>query len=186
MTDIKWINAEEISDESFNRLVADFSCPIDEDIEHFIKDTTDDIRSGATAMRKLAKTRIYLAFIDGNVVGYYATAVKVFDLSSASNALRKEWTGFSNNKTVPAYLIGQLSKNYFNDFDKLIAGKTLLNSALDTIRACHKAVGCKIVFLECQDTPKLHNFYKEHGFVRFGNKSSKGLYTYFHDLSSNI
>jgi predicted GNAT family N-acyltransferase len=83
----------------------------------------------------------------------------------------KNIDGFSNTvQAAEAILIGQLGKNanYRSD----IAGQTILARALDTVYEIHELVGGRIVYLECEDHPKLIDFYTRNGF-RYLQKSGK-------------
>lgn len=68
-------------------------------------------------------------------------------------------------------LIGQIGKNYNNGYDKLISGDMLLKLACDRIRKAQEVLGGRFVFLECEDNPKLKEFYESNGFVCFGKRN---------------
>lgn len=72
---------------------------------------------------------------------------------------------------VSAPLIGQIGKNFCNEYDKLITGDELLKIALDKIFEAQQIVGGKIVYVECEDTPALIDFYQSNGFVISGERS---------------
>ncbi len=71
----------------------------------------------------------------------------------------------SRQYIVPAILIGQLGKNYFegNNFE-------LLGLALEKIKTLQKEMGGKLVYLECEDKQKLIEFYEKNGFTQFGKR----------------
>lgn len=97
------------------------------------------------------------------IIGYFTLTYKL--LHASRNKLSKNWqkrmarfgTYDTNLKkyAVPAPLIGQLSKNYTDGLDKMITGDELLKMAFDKIFDVQMIVGGRIVFLECQDEPKL-------------------------------
>jgi len=64
-----------------------------------------------------------------------------------------------------------LGKNFCNEYDKLITGDELLKIALDKIFEAQQIVGGKIVYVECEDTPALIDFYQSNGFVISGERS---------------
>lgn len=70
--------------------------------------------------------------------------------------------------TVTAPLIGQLGKNL--QYPQLISGDELLYLACTEVRKAQKIVGGKFVYLECEDTDKLLDFYSRNGFVPFGKR----------------
>ena len=71
---------------------------------------------------------------------------------------------------MSAPLIGQLGKNFANSYNTLISGDELLKLALDKVKKMQEIVGGKIVYLECEDKPRLIDFYSENGFVNFGKR----------------
>lgn len=68
-------------------------------------------------------------------------------------------------------LIGQLAKNYTNNYDTLITGDQLLSFACDKIKEFQLSLGGKMAYLECEDTPGLVAFYERNGFYRFANRN---------------
>ena len=71
---------------------------------------------------------------------------------------------------LSAPLIAQLGKNYSNGYNKLILGEELLKMACDKITEVQLTVGGKVAYLECEDKPKLTEFYSRNGFVDFGKR----------------
>ena len=67
-------------------------------------------------------------------------------------------------------LIGQLAKNYANGVDALISGDALLRLECNIVQEAQRMIGGKMVYLECENSSGLKNFYKENGFVEFGNR----------------
>jgi len=67
-------------------------------------------------------------------------------------------------------LIAQLGKNYADGCDKLIKGADLLQMACDEVRTAQRIIGGKMVYLECEDTPKLIDFYTSNGFREFSRR----------------
>ena len=82
---------------------------------------------------------------------------------------------FSDDKekdscTIPAILIGQLSKNFKDGNDTLISGAELLQMAIDKVKQVQYMIGGKFVYLECEDKERLLEFYTTNGFVSFGKR----------------
>lgn len=75
----------------------------------------------------------------------------------------------SYNIALP--LIGQIGKNYKNEYNKLITGDILLKLACDKIKVAQGILGGRFVFLECEDKQKLREFYESNGFVCFGKRN---------------
>lgn len=68
-------------------------------------------------------------------------------------------------------LIGQIGKNYKNNYNELISGDVLLKFAFEKIKQVQEIVGGRFVFLECEDKPRLKEFYESNGFVCFGKRN---------------
>lgn len=68
-------------------------------------------------------------------------------------------------------LLGQIGKNYKNKYNELITGDILLKLAIDKIKEAQYILGGRFIFLECEDKPKLREFYEENGFVCFGKRN---------------
>lgn len=101
----------ECGKEIFEHIIHDFSCPPNEDVEHFLKQT-------AITNQNMGISRTNLVFLADEqtpiLLGYYSLALQVLDLSHiVSKSLRKKITGFKRENKLGAavYLIGQLGKN---------------------------------------------------------------------------
>ena len=101
-------NGEDI----FNKAAQNFSCPLNEDVEHFLKQT-------ALTNQLMGISRTSLIYTNNKteplLLGYYSLALQVLDLSNiSSKTMRKKITGFKRENKLGAaiYLIGQLGKNY--------------------------------------------------------------------------
>ena len=71
---------------------------------------------------------------------------------------------------VNAPLIGQLGKNFNNNYNELITGDELLKIACNQVKLIQRVVGGKFVYLECENHPRLIEFYETNGFVNFGTR----------------
>ena len=113
------------------------------------------------------------------LVGYYTLSTKAFNVTkssifkSLSKRINKFATFDSSLKAyfLPAPLIAQLGKNFTNDYNAFISGDELLAIAIEDVKLIHQIAGGKIVYLECEDKPRLVEFYSNNGFVVFGNRS---------------
>ncbi|UXV42876.1 hypothetical protein [Staphylococcus simulans] len=63
-------------------------------------------------------------------------------------------------------MIGQLGKNFCNEAIKSCAinGKGILEAAFKIVLEAKRIVGGSFVWIEYEDTEKLHSLYKEFGF----------------------
>ena len=113
------------------------------------------------------------------LVGYFTLAPKTFFVKKGNltSNLRRRVSKFGTydenikGYTIPAPLIAQLGKNFTNGLNNLITGDELLKMACDKIKSIQNDVGGKITYLECEDKPKLIEFYETNGFVNFGKRS---------------
>ncbi len=112
-------------------------------------------------------------------MGYYTLATKAFNVtkSAISKSMSKRINKFATYDTdlksyiLPAPLIAQIGKNFTNNYNSLITGDELLSIAIDDVKVIHQIAGGKVVYLECEDKPRLIDFYSRNGFVSFGNRS---------------
>lgn len=157
-------------------LLSSFYCPLNPDVEHFLKHTAIEF-----AKQGISSTHLVMASYQGKYVlaGYFSLANKIFCIEKDSlpnRAWKKRMKKFGQfdqtiqRYTISAPLIGQLGKNYANSYDKLITGDELLKLALDKVREMQAIVGGKIVYLECEDKEPLLDFYSQNGFVNFGKR----------------
>lgn len=166
----------QLGENEVKSILSDFSCPMNKDVEHFLRHTAIEF-----AKQGIASTYIIMASYRDEYVlaGYFTLANKIFcmDRDSFPNMKWKrriakfgQFDSTIKRYTLSAPLIGQLGKNYSHNYDKLITGDELLKLALDKVAEMQRIVGGKIVYLECEDKPKLLEFYSENGFVNFGKR----------------
>lgn len=127
---------EKLGDKSntLNKLISEFSCPLNKDVEKFFKTSAITF-----AKQNLAPTYMVFTSYKGQLVqvGYYTLCTKTIHVSKArvSSNLRKRLLKFSavNRETgdlvIVSPLIAQLGKNYYNDYNTLISGDILLKMA---------------------------------------------------------
>lgn len=166
---------KELGEDRTRSVLLSFSCPINCDVEKFIHENAIEF-----SKRNLAQTFIVTTSYQQSqeFIGYFTLSYKL--LHASPSRLSKTWQkrmanfGIYNphlkKYSVPAPLIGQLSKNYTNDLGDLITGNELLKMAFEKIAQVQLVVGGRIVFLECQDNPKLIDFYERNGFIAFGER----------------
>lgn len=167
------------SEEFVQNWLENFSCSKNPDVEKFI-------RKNSISFAKQYLSAVWLVFYEEGeeqiCVGYFALINKHFqvDLSKLSKTLAKRVQKFAtfeetlNRYVVSAPLIGQLGKNYFDNYNKLITGDELLNIACETVREGQKIFGGRLVYLECENVPQLINFYERNGFYNFGRRELTG------------
>ncbi|WP_249029974.1 AhpC/TSA family protein [Tannockella kyphosi] len=161
-----------------NDILSDFSCPKNKDVAYFLKNK-------ALTMEKAdyRGSRTYLiGFLNDeggfNLCAYYTLANKPFELNpDLSNSRKKELRGkySTTPNAVSAVLIGQLSKNFNHGYEYLLSGRDLITLAINSMKPTYDSVGLEIVFLECEDTPKLRRFYEDTGFELYVDKDGKPI-----------
>lgn len=158
-----------------------FSSKHNLDIEQFLKNDAIDFSN-----RGIARTHLVVARCNSRPVllGYFTLANKVLLVprGAMSNTVEKRVSRFgplnksTDTYSIPAPLIAQLGKNYANDDAPIIKGDILLGIALERVAAIEHELGGKLTYIECEDTPKLINFYERNGFRRIDGGSPDILY----------
>lgn len=166
---------EEVGEELTKKLLSNFSCPLNEDVETFLKQ-----KAISFSMQGFSQTHLVFTSYKGNpeLVGYFCLANKHITVQSSklSKSLRKRISKFSVlDRNIDAYclatpLIAQLGKNYYNNLNTLITGDELLKIACEKVSHIQMEVGGKFTYLECEDKPKLIQFYTSNGFVEFDRR----------------
>lgn len=129
----------------------------------------------------VAKTHLVFASYKDNyeIAGYFSLAgSKSFVISAKSKAVSRRikdrikrfgtYNADLRQYRIPAPLIGQIGKNA--NFPNLISGDELLQLACDKIKQVQLDVGGKFAYLECENIPRLVEFYQRNGFVLFGER----------------
>lgn len=153
-------------------ILKNFTCELNHDVEYFLKEKAIEF-----SKQDISRTYIVMSQFKGEnvIVGYFAITNKVTNIKriALSATKKKRLLKFAiYDKDARCYsialpLIGQLGKNYYNNYNKLIAGDILLKLACDKIKETQDLIGGRFVFLECEDKPKLKEFYENNGFVCF-------------------
>ena len=163
----------ELGEERVKSILSKFSCPLNKDVERFLLQQALDF-----ARQGLAPT--HLVFTSAQTLaGYFTLTMKSFFVGEGEEVSKTYYKKISKFGTdgsvnggcvIPAPLIAQLSKNFADNADGLITGGELLKMACDKIAMCQRELGGKVAYLECEDKPKLLDFYRANGFVVFGRR----------------
>lgn len=172
------IMLEELGEDSVREFLSSFSCPLNRDVEQFLR-----IKAIPFSQQGWAETHLVFASYKGEsvLVGYFALANKYISIStkifnSRSNSWKRRLTKFATfNAGAKAYilvapLIAQLGKNYTNGYDKLISGNELLDFACEKIGFVQYIFGGRFAYVECEDKPELIDFYTRNGFCEFDTR----------------
>ncbi len=180
MTGFKIVNLQKmielLGEESVKGILSKFLCPLNPDVEQFLKTKAIDFAKQGWAQTHL----IYGSFCkEMALLGYFTLADKyihIYPNKSISNTLMRRIRNFSRrDENLGCYvmsvpLIGQLGKNFENGYNKLITGDELLGIACDKIKRIQVDLGGKFTYLECEDKPILVDFYMRNGFYNFGRR----------------
>lgn len=162
--------------ENVKEILNQFECSLNKDVEFFIKEK-------AIEFLKLGISKTFLVTTSYKekqvIVGYFALTDKVTKIkkNALSKTLSRRIKRFSRNEDIKNYyivslpLIGQLGKNFANNYNELISGDVLLKLACDKVKEAQQILGGKFVFIECEDKPKLRDFYESNGFVCFDKRN---------------
>lgn len=170
-----------ISDKNVcENLVNRFSCPINADVENFLKDK-------AAEYERKNLSRTYFVFYDDGgdthiLVGYFSLALITIDVSSnVSRSIIRKISGNEGKKQCVALLLGQLGKNHKDGIHrrKLITGKQLLGIAQNIIRDIQYKIGGRTLLVECKNCSALRDFYEECGFKLVNKSLKEDLLRYF-------
>ena len=124
----------EIGEDVLLRIFSDFSCPINPDVEQFLKE-----RAIEFTKKNQSVTYLVISSDDGELLGYFTIAVKPITVNADnfSGTVRRkisrvsELDEASHSYNLSAYLIAQIGKNYTEGLNNRITGKELLELAID-------------------------------------------------------
>lgn len=167
---------ENIGENDIKIWINSFECPLNKDVEYFLKEKAIEfLKQG------LAETFIVTKSYRNEevIVGYFSLTTKSVKIkvNSFTGKKKKRFSRFAeydhenHSYFIALPLIGQLGKNYQNDYNKLISGDILLNFAFKELKKVQSIVSGRFIFLECEDKPKLKEFYESNGFVCFGKRN---------------
>lgn len=178
MTGFKIVNLklllDEIGEEQTKGILSNFSCPLNGDVQQFLR-----VKAIEFSKQSLAQTHLVFASFRGSpaLAGYFSLANKYITVKSSilTSRLRQRISRFAildqqaKSYCLSAPLIAQLGKNYFLE-SSLISGDELLALACEKISTIQLDLGGKFAYLECEDKPKLLEFYSSNGFVPFDRR----------------
>lgn len=171
------MNPETHSMQDVEELFSGFSCPLNKDVELFLKKKAIPFEK-----QGISATHLIFASYRGDpvLVGYFTLASKYFHVGVSGKKLSAHmkhrirrfgvYEADIRKEIVTAPLIGQIGKNFANGYDQLITGDELLQIACDTVETSQAIVGGRFVYLECEDTLGLRTFYERNGFIEFGKR----------------
>ena len=168
--------ANDSSVKELNEILDGYECPLNEDVEHFLKYTAVEF-----AERNQSVSYLVFSTEDGALLGYFTIAIKAITvrIEAISNTVSRKLSRIADydtetsSYTIPAFLIAQLGKNYADGMNKRIEGSELLEMAWSVIKETQYAVGGIVAFLEAENNNELLNFYSvKNNFRKFDVRGS--------------
>ena len=152
-----------------------FECPLNKDVETFLKNSAVDF-----ARKHQAVSYLVFSQKNGAFLGYFSLAIKTISVKvqNVSRTVQRKLSRMSTldgeEYNIPAYLIAQLGKNFQQGLNDTITGNELLSLAMEQISFLQHRVGGVLCVLECENKEKLLNLYcVQNHFVEFGTRKTK-------------
>ena len=164
-----------LGEEKLRQLLSEFSCPLNVDVQHFLRQQAIEF-----SKKHQAVTYLVLSVEDAELLGYFSITIKplVVRAEPFSNTVRRKLARFSEmdrreqTYNIAAYLIAQLGKNYSDRAKDRITGHELLEAAIRQLQILQYQVGGMVAFVEADDNEKLLSFYENYGFKRFDTRKT--------------
>lgn len=164
-----------IGEDETKNLLSDFSCSKNQEIENYGRKNALDF-----ARRKISMTHLVIDD-QGRLAAMFALTHKAIEISGEglSKTTRSKLQRFAELDettdcfSVSAFLIAQFGKDDLAGCS--LSGDSLMASALDVLTAAQRNVGGGVVYLECENRPRLLEFYQssDNGFRPFGQRFSE-------------
>ena len=153
-----------LGEDKLVQLLSEFSCPLNPDVERFLKKQAIDFCKEALG----SLTYLVLSLEDAELLGYFSITIKplVVKAEPFSNTAKRKLARFSeidkNEQTynLAAYLIAQLGKNFNDKVKGRITGQELLEAAIRQTQILQYQVGGMVAFVEAENKEKLLAFYE--------------------------
>ncbi|MDD2429981.1 MAG: N-acetyltransferase [Eubacteriales bacterium] len=163
-------------EDQVHKYLSEFRCVINQDVERFLQQNAVNSDKQGFSTTRL----VFASYQDAPVLaGYFTLANKVLVICKScrlNSQMKSRVRRFGNynkelkQREIPAPLIAQLGKNDTYAQYHLISGDDLLEIATEHVRQALRILGGRVVYLECEDTPRLLEFYKRNGFVVFDDR----------------
>lgn len=166
-----------IGEDSLRIVLSEFFCPNNPEIEEFMRRNAIEF-----AKRKMSITYL-LIDTEGRILGIFALAHKALQVmgKGLSGTVRKKIQRYAQiddetgEFTLSAFLIGQFGKNYQYPEALPLNGIQLMDAAFGILEKVQHEIGGGVVYLECEEKPKLLEFYQseKNKFRVFGERYSE-------------
>lgn len=168
---------EAIGEEELQLILSDFSCPKNQEIEHFVRKNAIEF-----AKRKMSITYLVIDE-ESRIAGIFTLTHKAVQLLDAglTGTVRKKIQRHArldeatDSYILSAFLVAQFGKNYQYGEANAFKGNELMDMTIVTLKEIQRQIGGGVVYLECEDKPQLLSFYqnKENRYQIFGDRYSE-------------
>ena len=166
---------ETLGEEAMRADLSSFVSAKNPEIEDFLREKAIEF-----AKRKISITYLITDVADGAILGYFTLTHKsvILNGEGLSRTFQKRLAMFSRldrdtgNYVVSAFLLSKLGKNYAIEENRRISGKTMMKLVNDVLLDVQRRIGGGVLYLDCEDTLKLKNFYKGENFKEFADRFS--------------
>ena len=164
-----------LGEEKLRQLLSEFSCPLNVDVQHFLRQQAIEF-----SKKHQAVTYLVLSVEDAELLGYFSITIKplVVRAEPFSNTVRRKLARFSEmdrseqTYNIAAYLIAQLGKNYGDRAKGRLTGQELLEAAIRQLQILQSLASGMVAFVEADNNEKLLSFYENYGFKRFDTRQT--------------
>lgn len=166
-----------VGKEDIMKILSDFSCPVNNDVENFLHVKAFDFERVG-----LARTNLIYALSEGNMpilVAFFTIGlshVVVGEKLSKNDRKRVLGTSFPIGSTLKTLLIGQLAKNYTSGYNQLITGEMLMDIIFERISVIHQMMPSVVTHIDCKDVLPLRDYYEKFGFTLFKRSKDQLVY----------
>lgn len=165
--------------EDLMKILSRFSCPLNSNVEKFIKNKAYDFE-------RIGLSRTYL--ITYRPKGGKSKLIAVFVLGMSNVEINEKFTRLDRKelfgttyplgKNVKTLLVGQLAKNYAEGNDKYISGDLLMKYVFYKIKEVHRMFPSVVTHIDCDNHPKLRKYYERNGFRLFKRLDNRLVYLF--------
>ena len=174
-----------LGEDKLVELLSEFSCPLNPDVERFLKQ-----RAIEFTKKHQAVTYLVLSLEGAELLGYFSMTIKplVIKAEPFSNTVKRKLARFSEidkskqTYNIAAYLIAQLGKNFSSKLKRRITGQELLEAAIRQAQILQYQIGGMVTFVEADNKEKLLSFYENYGFKQFDTRETVSGITESHEL----
>jgi hypothetical protein len=140
--------------------VSHFYCERNKDVEDFLRSKAIEFE-----LKNIGRTYVFIdeeQLVNDDVIailGYFTITMKSITFAEdVSKSLRKRVTSNKNADQAVGYLIGQVGKS--DHYKEYITGREIIETSIELIYELFEKLGGRFVLVECEDHPRLLQFYE--------------------------